>query len=79
VWLSPVLESPQKDYGLRSLDFLLAPLSLSFYFLVLLPGYDISNYREVDPLFGTMADLDTLLSKTLVFTSLCRAHVLFRL
>jgi len=24
-------------------------------------GYDISDYRDVDPLFGTLADLDTLL------------------
>jgi len=23
-------------------------------------GYDISNYKEVDPLFGTMADFDNL-------------------
>lgn len=23
-------------------------------------GYDISNYKEIDPLFGTMADFDRL-------------------
>ena len=40
VWLSPVLESPMKDFG-----------------------YDISNYRRVDPLFGTMDDLDRLLKE----------------
>lgn len=26
-------------------------------------GYDISNYREVDPLFGTLADFDSLISR----------------
>ena len=26
-------------------------------------GYDIADYREVDPLFGTMADFDRLLDK----------------
>lgn len=26
-------------------------------------GYDISDYRDVDPLFGTLADLDTLIAK----------------
>ncbi len=26
-------------------------------------GYDIADYREVDPLFGTMADFDALLAK----------------
>lgn len=23
-------------------------------------GYDISNYKEIDPIFGTMADFDRL-------------------
>ena len=26
-------------------------------------GYDISDYREIDPLFGTLADFDALLAK----------------
>ncbi|MCS4485005.1 glycoside hydrolase family 13 protein [Gleimia sp. 6138-11-ORH1] len=26
-------------------------------------GYDVSNYRDVDPLFGTLADADALLTK----------------
>lgn len=26
-------------------------------------GYDISDYREIDPMFGTMADFDTLMAK----------------
>ena len=26
-------------------------------------GYDISDYRDVDPVFGTLADLDTLLAR----------------
>lgn len=25
-------------------------------------GYDVANYRDVDPLFGTLADADTLLT-----------------
>jgi len=37
VWLSPIFQSPQDDFG-----------------------YDISNYKQVDPLFGTMADFDRL-------------------
>ncbi|XP_041359243.1 maltase 1-like isoform X2 [Gigantopelta aegis] len=35
VWLSPVYESPMKDFG-----------------------YDISNHTDVDPLFGTVQDLE---------------------
>jgi alpha-glucosidase len=27
-------------------------------------GYDISNYTEIDPIFGTLADFDALLSET---------------
>ncbi len=27
-------------------------------------GYDVSDYRDIDPLFGTMADLDSLLEAT---------------
>src|SRR5665213_4530594 len=26
-------------------------------------GYDVSDYRDVDPLFGSLADFDTLISK----------------
>ena len=26
-------------------------------------GYDVSDYRDIDPLFGTMADFDALLSQ----------------
>lgn len=40
VWLSPMYESPQKDYG-----------------------YDISNYEDVYPPFGTLADMDLLLKE----------------
>lgn len=36
-WLSPVFQSPMKDFG-----------------------YDVSDFRTVDPLFGTMEDLDEL-------------------
>lgn len=39
VWLSPVFESPMKDFG-----------------------YDVSDYRAIDPLFGDMADFDALLA-----------------
>ncbi len=38
LWLSPVYQSPMRDFG-----------------------YDISDYRGIDPMFGTMADFDTLL------------------
>lgn len=37
VWLSPIFQSPQDDFG-----------------------YDISNYKKVDSLFGTMADFNRL-------------------
>lgn len=37
IWLSPILNSPQDDFG-----------------------YDISNYKEIDPLFGTMADFERM-------------------
>ncbi|KAF0767588.1 maltase 2-like [Aphis craccivora] len=37
VWLSPIFQSPQDDFG-----------------------YDVSNFKMVDPLFGTMADFDRL-------------------
>lgn len=40
VWISPFLQSPQKDYG-----------------------YDVSSYRDVDPLFGTNDDFAALLRK----------------
>jgi alpha-glucosidase len=36
-WLSPILKSPQVDYG-----------------------YDIADFKEVDPMFGTNEDLDEL-------------------
>lgn len=38
VWLSPIFESPMKDFG-----------------------YDISDYRAIDPLFGSMEQFDLLL------------------
>lgn len=37
IWLSPIFQSPQDDFG-----------------------YDISNYKRIDPLFGTMADFERL-------------------
>jgi alpha-glucosidase len=38
IWISPIFQSPMKDFG-----------------------YDISDYRAIEPLFGTMADFDKLL------------------
>lgn len=40
IWLSPMYDSPQKDFG-----------------------YDISNYQNVYPPFGTVADMDTLIAE----------------
>lgn len=40
VWLSPIMKSPQADYG-----------------------YDISDYRDISPEFGTLADFDVLLAE----------------
>jgi len=40
VWISPIFQSPMKDFG-----------------------YDVSDYRNVDPLFGTLADFDQLVAK----------------
>jgi glycosidase len=40
VWLSPVYESPDADYG-----------------------YDVADYRAIDPRYGSMADWDRLLSE----------------
>ncbi|WP_296722250.1 alpha-amylase family glycosyl hydrolase [Erythrobacter sp.] len=40
VWLSPIFQSPMKDFG-----------------------YDISDYRAIDPLFGDMAQFDALLAQ----------------
>jgi alpha-glucosidase len=37
VWLSPIYQSPGKDFG-----------------------YDISDYENIDPIFGTMDDFETL-------------------
>ena len=38
IWISPIFQSPMKDFG-----------------------YDISDYRAIDPLFGAMEDFETLL------------------
>jgi alpha-glucosidase len=40
VWLTPVFQSPMKDFG-----------------------YDISDYKDVDPVFGSLSDLDALLAE----------------
>ncbi len=40
VWISPIFESPMKDFG-----------------------YDVSDYRNVDALFGTLADFDRLIAR----------------
>jgi len=40
IWLSPVYESPNFDYG-----------------------YDISNYRKINPEFGTMKDMNDLIKE----------------
>ena len=40
VWLSPIFQSPQADFG-----------------------YDVSNYRAIDPDYGTMADFDAMLAR----------------
>lgn len=40
LWLSPVYESPQGDFG-----------------------YDISDYRAIDPDYGTMGDMDRLIGE----------------
>ena len=37
IWLSPIYESPMKDFG-----------------------YDISNFKEIDPVFGSLDDFDHL-------------------
>ncbi|MCQ2412761.1 MAG: alpha-amylase family glycosyl hydrolase [Sphaerochaetaceae bacterium] len=39
IWLSPIYQSPMKDFG-----------------------YDISDYRAIDPIFGNIDDLKTLVS-----------------
>src|SRR5271169_4377422 len=38
IWISPIFQSPMKDFG-----------------------YDISDYRAIDPLFGAMEDFENLL------------------
>lgn len=38
IWLHPIYNSPQKDFG-----------------------YDVSDFRGVDPIFGTMEDMDELI------------------
>ena len=40
IWLSPIYQSPMKDFG-----------------------YDVSDYRQIDPIFGNMEDFDTLVSE----------------
>ncbi len=40
IWLSPIYQSPMKDFG-----------------------YDISDYRAIDPIFGDMEAFDTLVSE----------------
>ena len=40
LWLSPIFQSPMKDFG-----------------------YDIADYRAIDPLFGDMAQFDALLAE----------------
>ncbi|RMZ91560.1 hypothetical protein DV736_g1216, partial [Chaetothyriales sp. CBS 134916] len=40
IWLSPMYDSPQKDYG-----------------------YDISNYEEIYPPFGTLKDMDDMIAE----------------
>lgn len=39
-WLSPIMKSPQADFG-----------------------YDISDFKDIDPLFGTMADFEAMVEK----------------
>ena len=39
IWMSPIFESPMKDFG-----------------------YDVSNFTNVDPLFGTLQDFDDLVA-----------------
>ncbi len=40
IWLSPVCQSPQDDYG-----------------------YDISDYQDIDPMFGTLKDMEQLIEE----------------
>lgn len=40
LWISPFLQSPQKDFG-----------------------YDVSDYRKVDPIYGRTEDIDRLIKK----------------
>ena len=46
IWLSPVYPSPITDHR--------SPMDDN--------GYDISDYTEIDPVFGTLADFDNLLA-----------------
>lgn len=39
-WLSPIMQSPQADFG-----------------------YDISDFKAIDPLFGTMEDFEAMVAK----------------